>query len=252
MFHCSKTVCICERIARDRHHADINIEFKQLFVARSSRICGIVKDLVGTEYDKNEHLRQPDFLTFKDLLNKCMTNLPGPAPRAFDDASKVDFQRFKRDFKDTIEKSGLDGLVIWTQIRSFIKGSVEALVKPGTAKFVTLQEYLQFGSSRCRLPEQQRKIAYEVFEKYESAKGIMNLWDDCDLMTAIHSKMDDAIRSGSFLEELHYDKLYVDEVQDYTQSEIALFLKLSKPGGFFFAGVSGRAYCLSACFRSQG
>ena len=239
----SKTVCICERIARDRHHADIHVEFKQLFVARSSRICRIVKELVGTEYlEENQHLRQPDFLTFKRLLDKCMTTLPGEAPRAFDPNSYVDFQRFKRDFFVVYEKCGLDSLVLWTQIRSFIKGSVEALLQPGTCKFVTLDEYLdfvKFGSSRCRLSEEQRRIAYEVFEKYEAEKGRLNLWDDCDLMTSIHGKLDESIRSSNFPDELYYDKLYVDEVQDYTQAEIALFLKLCKPGSFFLAGVSG-------------
>jgi len=243
---CSKTVCIVERIARDRHHADINVEFRQLFAARSLRICNIVSGLVGSEYEEdNQHLRKLDFFTFKKLIDALMEKLPGDAPRAFDKQSYVDFQRFKRDFKGIYEKCGLDALVIWTQIRSFIKGSVEALLKPGATKFISLDEYLdfvKFGSSRCRLPKQQREIAYELFVKYEKEKDRLDLWDDCDLLTAVHKKFDEAKFNNTFPEELYYDKLYVDEVQDYTQSEIALFFKLCKPGNLFLAGVSEKCF----------
>lgn len=170
-----------------------------------------------------------------------MEKLPGEAPRSFDKQSYVDFQRFKRDFQGIYEKCGLDALVIWTQIRSFIKGSVEALRKPGATKVITMNEYLdfvKFGAARCRLPKQQRETAYEIFVKYEKEKERLSLWDDCDLMTAIHAKFDESKLKNKFPEELYYDKLYVDEVQDYTQSEIALFFKLCRPGNLFLAGVS--------------
>jgi len=237
-----KTVCICERLARDRHHADSSIEFSQLFVARSKRICDIVSDLVGAEYnEENEHLRRLEYLTFGRLVNKCMDKLPGVHPRAFDRESKVDFLRFKRDFEPVYKNCDVEALVLWTQFRSFIKGSVEALLKEDTVKRLTLEEYLDlnvFGTSRCRLPLEQRRIAYDAFLKYEAEMDRMNLWDDCDLIAAVHSKFDESKNNGTFPDELLFDKLYVDEIQDYTQSEIALFIKLCKPGNWFFAGVS--------------
>jgi superfamily I DNA/RNA helicase len=35
---------------------------------------------------------------------------------------------------------------------------------------------------------------------------------------------------------IHVSKVYVDEVQDYTQAEILLFFKLSGPGDLFLGG----------------
>jgi hypothetical protein len=43
---------------------------------------------------------------------------------------RVDFGRFKRDF--TTSRSGLDALVVWTGIRSYLKGSIEAAYKKET------------------------------------------------------------------------------------------------------------------------
>jgi len=240
VFVTSKTVCICERIARDRHNWDVSRELTQYFIARSKRICDIVSELVGTEYEEeNQELRKIEYLTFRKFIEKCMTALPGAVPRKFDNDSRVDFQRFKRDFKAFLDNCGLDPLVVWTQIRSFIKGSVEALVKDDAA-YISLDEYLDFtvfSSARCRLAEPQRRIAYEIFEKYEAEKDRLELWDDCDLITAVHARYEESTNHGTFPMNLKADKLYVDEVQDYTQAEIALFFRMCSAGNLFLAGV---------------
>jgi hypothetical protein len=251
-----KTVCICSRIHYDRHHAATGQPFAQLFVARSQRICNYVQDTVGTEYDeKDGNLRRIDYRRFKKFAEVCLESLQGATDRSlsFDWSRRVDFNRFKRDFpwvndyKDNDGKiSGckvtdnekLDPLVIWTQIRSFIKGSVEALIKLDS-DYLELSEYLDmtaFSSARCRLLNEQRVAAYKAFERYEEEKKGKKLWDDCDLIAALHRAFDEARRCGILPEELLYDRVYVDEIQDYTQSEIALFFKLCERGYLFLAG----------------
>jgi UvrD/REP helicase N-terminal domain len=238
-------VCICERIARDRHHAEVGKQFSQLFVARSRGICKIVSSLVGSEYDENDqHLRNVEYITFTKLINKCNETLQqADDPLPFDPAYRVDFRRFKRDFP-WVCKCDVDALVIWTQIRSFIKGSIEALVK-GRPKYLGLQEYLDmevFSVARCRLSKLQREKAYEAFLRYENEKRRNNLWDDCDRISALHTGLETATRElGSIPAGLLFDRVYVDEVQDYTQQEIALFFKLCKPGQLFLAGDPAQA-----------
>lgn len=247
-----KTVCICSRIHYDRHQAATGKSFAQLFVARSQRICNYVQGTVGTEYDeKDENLRRIDYRRFKKLTDMCLEKLGAETDNglsSFDWSRRVDFRRFKRDFPwvNDCKSNGvkLDPLVIWTQIRSFIKGSVEALIKLDS-DHLTEEEYMdeeeKFSSARCRLLGDQRKVAYKAFELYEEEKKRKKLWDDCDLTSALHRAFDEARRNGTLPEELLYDRVYVDEIQDYTQSEIALFFKLCERGYLFLAG--GTCFC---------
>jgi hypothetical protein len=46
------------------------------------------------------------------------------------------------------------------------------------------------------------------------------LWDDCDRVSALVRRMEHARSTNSAVfHEVRYNKLYVDEVQDYTQAE---------------------------------
>jgi len=79
--------------------------------------------------------------------------------------------------------------------------------------------------------------AYEAFVVYEKVKTSAGLWDDCDRIATIHGLLDDAARDGTVPDVLRVDKIYVDEIQDYNQSETALFLKICNSDDLFLAGV---------------
>jgi hypothetical protein len=129
-----KTLCICSRIDYDLHRADGLDSFKVLFVARSKRICTVVEDVVGK-------CTSTTFLTFKRVLLDCETEMSATTPGAdmtFLNSKKMDFSRFKRDVCH--RGSPLDPLLLWTQIRSLIKGSIANLDRPRSR-----EEYVGLG-----------------------------------------------------------------------------------------------------------
>jgi hypothetical protein len=170
----------------------------------------MVEDVVGKD-------ASTAFLTFKRLLLECETELPASTDGAhatFLPSKKMDLSRFKKDVCH--QGSPLDALLLWTQIRSLIKGSIANLDRPRSR-----EEYMNLGKNECRLTQEQRASCYSVFETYERYMNECKLWDDCDRMTSILRQLqsDPEARFA-----MGYDKVYVDEIQDYTQvSNIHIF-----------------------------
>jgi hypothetical protein len=176
------------------------------------------------------------------FLHVCVkSNLFWPSRR-------VDFGRFKRDFYD--KSCGLDALVVWTGIRSFLKGSIEAVQKGEPLTGTEFLNTTKIGSKRCPLDPEQRCTVYQHFERYEKARIELGLWDDCDRVAATLHRIY-RLRSTEELRyrELCYSKIYVDEVQDYTQAEIALFFLLSGPNDLFSAGDPAQSVVEGVSFR---
>jgi superfamily I DNA/RNA helicase len=176
------------------------------------------------------------------FLHVCVkSNLFWPSRR-------VDFGRFKRDFYD--KSCGLDALVVWTGIRSFLKGSIEAVQKGEPLTGTEFLNTTKIGSKRCLLDPEQRSTVYQYFERYEKTRIELGLWDDCDRVAATLHRIY-RLRSTEELRyrELCYSKIYVDEVQDYTQAEIALFFLLSGPNDLFLAGDLAQSVVEGVSFR---
>jgi hypothetical protein len=230
-----KTVCICNRMELDRKRYENDPHFSQLFISRSKRLCRYVELNIGKGKDCY-------FETFDDVICKLECELPHVEGirDTFHEFDEVDFDRFKSEVYSEDDK--LDSLLIWTNIRSFIKGSVEAIQQPNYV--LSREEYIStnyFGKKRCRLTTEQRHIVYDVYTKYERYLKEKGLWDKGDKIISIinrlqHTKLyqpDLLVKQGSFT---HWSKIYVDEVQDYTQTEILLFFQMSGPGDLFLAG----------------
>jgi AAA domain len=246
-----KTACICSRIDFDRHLADGDSAMSQLFVARSHRICTCVAETVGSsgirEDDKGGRI---SYLTFQKLLRDCESSLSAKMNESdfsFQSATRIDYAKF-RDFMKQQSHCKLEPLIVWTQIRSFIKGSIETVTK---RRALTLQEYLDttvIGSRRCRLKAQQRQAAYAAFEKYEKFRTSQNLWDDCDRVGALVKRIR-ADRGAR--ERLSRRRVYVDEIQDYSQVEIALFFLICDSGPLFLAGDPAQSVVEGVEFRFE-
>ncbi|KAJ1425162.1 P-loop containing nucleoside triphosphate hydrolase protein [Ochromonadaceae sp. CCMP2298] len=144
----------------------------------------------------------------------------------------------------------LDLLVAWTQIRSFIKGSLEALLKEGEgaadsstntsssgtssngSRALFLPDYLALAKGRCRLQPPERAQAYAVYVQYEALLLRAGLWKGCDrvmrilLDAGLNLPLGKRSGGGGWGEGggfgQVFDKVYVDEVQDSSQIEIAL------------------------------
>jgi len=240
-----KTICICNRMDWDRLHYAHNPSFSQLFVARSTRLCRYVEETIGSQ-------SYCTFYTFGEVLRSLQAALPayGGNDRIFLPSQRVTFARFKRDVYGG-DKSGLDPLVVWTNIRTFIKGSIEATEDPDS--IMSRECYLEeVGRKRCRLSSEQREAVYDTFLRYQKYTSELSLWDDCDrvislLRRVIHAETSDP----DCYERVRKSKIYVDEIQDYLQCEIALFFHLSGPGDLFLAGDPAQSVVEGTDFRFE-
>ncbi len=89
-----------------------------------------------------------------------------------------------------------------------------------------------------RLSPEQRREAFELCLKCRAQYGSKSLWDNGDLVLAIHSALGQASEEQRHVVETNckFDKVYVDEVQDLTSAELALLVKMSTSGILFLAG----------------
>ena len=183
--------------------------FTQLFVARSKNICNHVKLTVGVDPDDLEaDGNRISFLTFSKLKDTCGDVFPLSKPKFKNRQLRINFSRFKREFTTLVSHSGLDALVVWTQIRSSIKGSVHAVRH---RRALTLNEYLDheiIGARRCRLTRDQRRAAYEAYQTYQKHLDESGLWDDSDHVVELLSLLND-----NPVEGIRFSNIYVDEIQ---------------------------------------
>lgn len=221
-----KTICIANRMEADRQKYKGD-GFSQLFVARSSQLCRYVENIIGPK-------DYTDFNTFNCLVSSLEQELPSyeyiPNDYITERSDKyMNFSRFKKFYP--CSSTGIDPLIVWTNIRSFIKGSLEAFRSADNV--VSREDFLQFGKKRCRFSEEQRDEIYSVFEKYQVFLKENDMWDDCDRILSLLRRLQ---KSPDLPARLQWSKVYVDEVQDYTQTELLVYFNLCGVGNLFLAG----------------
>ena len=93
-------------------------------------------------------------------------------------------RRFTVEFFDSKMRRScsLDPLVVWMQIQSFNKGSIEAVM---LKRSLQLDEFLELGENRVRLNDLQRRAAFAVFQKYTAFCKQNQCWDDADRILAL-------------------------------------------------------------------
>ena len=171
-----KTCVICSRMDYDRQRAGADPAFSQLFIARSKGLCDYVRRalVVTNSGDEDESTKSMRFETFGQVIQSLERHLPmvGNTADLFLPSRRMSFGRFKQEVYRSDSSGGLDALIIWTNIRSFIKGSIEALQRQDGV--LTEEDYLGLGKRRCRLSLEQRQCVYAMFtyyDKYMKAKG---------------------------------------------------------------------------------
>ncbi|KAG2708633.1 hypothetical protein I3760_05G201500 [Carya illinoinensis] len=141
----------------------------------------------------------------------------------------------------------LDSSRVFTEIISHIKGGPQA-VEEGDGK-LSRDNYLLLSNSRVSsLSRQEREIIYELFQNYEKMKMKRGEFDLADLVIDLHRRL----RIGSYTGD-KFDFVYVDEVQDLTLSQIALFKYICKnvEEGFVFSGDTAQTIARGIDFRFQ-
>jgi len=146
---------------------------------------------------------------------------------------EVDYDRFSSHyfprFNETLTS---EASVVYTEIMSHIKGSLQALHSEKGR--LSREEYRQLSQQRqSSLSEKQRDRIYDAFEKYERLKS--QEYRDYDTLDVVHHVYSTLSLEG--YRGVTVDSVYVDEVQDLTPAEITLFKFISEnPRGFVFAG----------------
>jgi hypothetical protein len=243
-----KTICICNRIEYDRQTGSGQDPlFTQLFVARSVRLCRYVEGAVGED-------NRTSFTTYERLLSDIESTLPTGQTKHFNPSQRMDFSRFRRDFhSQSSSKEKVGALISWTVIRTFLKGSIEAFQSSdGILPKDDFVEVERLGKNRCRLPSELRELVYDEFLRYQKYIEDQQLWDDCDRVRHILLRIKETREvDPDTYEQIQRSKVYVDEVQDYTQLEILLFFYLGGPNGLFLAGDPAQSVVEGTEFRFE-
>ena len=146
-------------------------------------------------------------------------------------------------------KHEFDPQLVWMEIKSFIKGY------KATGELLR-GEYVGLSPRIAPNFENVRNELYDIYESYKHYCDASNrlklaqLYDDEDLVHELYQKI-------QYLKQQHcsmsclLDSLYVDEVQDFTQSEIHLLIQSCKNPGcnVFLTGDTAQTVMKDVSFR---
>eukprot|EP00960_Hanusia_phi_P018931 557842-Hanusia_phi.AAC.1 len=178
---------------------------------------------------------------------------------------EVDFKTFESRIWPVMTRHGnckwLSPSSVFQEIHSYIKGSVQALKSP--QGFLSREEYLHmpakmapnFKGLRANdaledLPGDRRGSRdeiYSLFQMYEKEKRSLNMYDIADVTHHIYKHYD---VNAPQRQKVH--SIYVDEAQDFTQSELALFFKVCEDtNDMFFSGDTCQTIATGIGFRFE-
>ena len=147
--------------------------------------------------------------------------------------------------KSSKEKVEYHPTLVWTEIRSFIKGSAEALV---TEKgFLSLEDYESLGRKKAPNFSADRKVVYDLFVVYQQQRLRDRMFDEADLVFNIHRRL-----QSNPVPEWSIHQFYVDETQDFTQAELSLLIRCCRfPNELFFTGDTAQSIMRGIAFRFE-
>ncbi|XP_056376348.1 TPR and ankyrin repeat-containing protein 1 isoform X3 [Hyla sarda] len=161
-------------------------------------------------------------------------------PRVF-----VTFEVFARALwpKMVKGKSLYNAALVWKEIKSFLKGSFEAL--SCCKGKLTEEEYIKLGKKRAPNFQGDRKEIYRLFCLYEQMKTQFGYFDEEDVLYNLSCRL-------STLDEFPWSihELYGDEIQDFTQAELFLLMRcINDPNSMFLTGDTAQSIMKGVSFR---
>ncbi|XVF85504.1 hypothetical protein PTKIN_Ptkin17bG0122900 [Pterospermum kingtungense] len=141
----------------------------------------------------------------------------------------------------------LDSSRVFTEIMSHIKGGLRS----GDSCDGRLNEdgYVNLSEGRAStLSRHERQMVYDIFQDYEKMKGENGEFDMADLVIDLHHRLQSERYEGDMM-----DFVYIDEVQDLTMRQIALFKHICKnvSEGFVFCGDTAQTIARGIDFRFE-
>ena len=147
-------------------------------------------------------------------------------------------------------KHAFDPRLVWMEIKSFIKGYT-------ASGNLSRDEYVELSPRIAPNFAELREEIYDIYEHYKHYCEASNrlksiqLYDDGDLVLELYEKMRHfKLRSYDTISWL-FDSLYVDEVQDFAQSEILLLIQSCKSPrcNVFLTGDTAQTVMKDVSFR---
>ncbi|XP_051878840.1 TPR and ankyrin repeat-containing protein 1-like isoform X2 [Pristis pectinata] len=165
--------------------------------------------------------------------------------KEFDPRVFVTYEVFTRDIwpKMVKGKPQFNPALVWKEIKSFLKGSVEALNSPQGC--LTEEQYIKLGKKRAPNFHEDRTEIYSFFHMYQQIKLQWRYFDEEDLLYSLSLRL-------SKLDELPWSihELYGDEIQDFTQAELATIMKcINDPNSMFLTGDTAQSIMKGVAFR---
>ncbi|NXP82534.1 TRNK1 protein, partial [Ramphastos sulfuratus] len=140
-------------------------------------------------------------------------------------------------------KSLYNPALVWKEIKSFLKGSFEALSCCGGK--LTEEQYKKLGRKRSPNFTEDRSEIYQLFCLYQQIRSQRGYFDEEDLLYNLSQRL-------SKLRELPWSihEFYGDEIQDFTQAELALLMKcINDPNAMFLTGDTAQSIMKGVAFR---
>ncbi|NWR55162.1 TRNK1 protein, partial [Bucorvus abyssinicus] len=140
-------------------------------------------------------------------------------------------------------KSLYNPALVWKEIKSFLKGSFEALSCFGGK--LTEEQYKKLGRKRSPNFAEDRSEIYHLFCLYQQIRSQRGYFDEEDLLYNLSQRL-------SKLRELpwSFHEFYGDEIQDFTQAELALLMKcINDPNAMFLTGDTAQSIMKGVAFR---
>jgi len=159
---------------------------------------------------------------------------------------EVNYEKFESlywpHFKVELRKT-LDSYLVFTEIMSHIKGGTRTIEHGKLSR----EEYCDVSENRTSgLSIEKRSIIYEIFEKYEKMKMQYGEFDLSDVVIDLHRRLRNQRYKGD-----NMNFAYIDEVQDLTMAQIALFKYIcgNVEEGFVFCGDTAQTVGRGIDFR---
>ncbi|KAF3433722.1 hypothetical protein FNV43_RR24825 [Rhamnella rubrinervis] len=163
---------------------------------------------------------------------------------------EVNYERFSSSywprFNSQLSKN-LDPSRVFTEIISYIKGGLQSM-EAFDGK-LNREDCNRLSERRASsLSKQKREIIYDIFQAYEKMKMENGEYDLADFVNDLHFRLRHERYEGDVM-----DFVYIDEVQDLTMSQLALFKHncSNVEEGFVFSGDTAQTIARGIDFRFQ-
>lgn len=180
-----------------------------------------VEAIVKTVHGLDELPTETRFLSYLDFVRELIPNDDNDDEK-FIPEHRVSWVRFRDGYCGKSDHK-VSAELAWHGIRSYFKGTCIPPRKPP----LSYEDYLNFHQRRLtEVDETQLKRLAEFSKFYHRWLTQMRFWDDLDLVW----KALNWLNSSSCPQITRYYQIYCDEVQDFTELDFTLLLRLTDFG----------------------